>query len=76
MAGERRRAEGTETVDILTVLLAGTICTVLATGAWKARILDEGGAISAFLIGFVQQIPFSLQEAFLELLSLLLLLAV
>jgi uncharacterized protein (TIGR00297 family) len=35
------------------VLVAGAICTVLALGAWKAHILDEGGAISAFLIGFV-----------------------
>jgi uncharacterized protein (TIGR00297 family) len=40
-------------VDMLIVLVAGAICTVLALGAWKAHILDEGGAISAFLIGFV-----------------------
>jgi uncharacterized protein (TIGR00297 family) len=40
-------------VDILIVLVAAAVCTVLAVGAWKARILDEGGAISAFLIGFV-----------------------
>jgi uncharacterized protein (TIGR00297 family) len=40
-------------VDILIVLLAGALCTILATGAWKAHILDEGGAVSAFLIGFV-----------------------
>jgi uncharacterized protein (TIGR00297 family) len=40
-------------VDVLIVLVAGAICTVLALGAWKAHILDEGGAISAFLIGFV-----------------------
>ena len=39
-------------MDILIVLVAGAICTVLALGAWKAHILDEGGAISAFLIGF------------------------
>jgi uncharacterized protein (TIGR00297 family) len=36
---------------MLIVLVAGAICTVLALGAWKAHILDEGGAISAFLIG-------------------------
>ena len=40
-------------MDMLIVLVAGAICTVLALGAWKAHILDEGGAISAFLIGFV-----------------------
>jgi uncharacterized protein (TIGR00297 family) len=40
-------------VDLLIVLVAGAVCTVLALGAWKAHILDEGGAISAFLIGFV-----------------------
>ena len=40
-------------MDILIVLVAGATCTVLALGAWKAHILDEGGAISAFLIGFV-----------------------
>ena len=40
-------------MDVLIVLVAGAICTVLALGAWKAHILDEGGAISAFLIGFV-----------------------
>jgi len=38
---------------MMIVLIAGAICTVLALGAWKAHILDEGGAISAFLIGFV-----------------------
>ena len=40
-------------MDILIVLVAGAICTVLALGAWKAHILDEGGTISAFLIVFV-----------------------
>lgn len=40
-------------MDMMIVLIAGAICTVLALGAWKAHILDEGGAISAFLIGFV-----------------------
>ena len=40
-------------MDTLIVLIAGAICTVLAVGAWKAHILDGGGAISAFLIGFV-----------------------
>lgn len=40
-------------MDMRIVLVAGAICTVLALGAWKAHILDEGGAISAFLIGFV-----------------------
>lgn len=40
-------------MDPLIVLVAGAACTVLAMGAWKARILDEGGAISAFLIGFI-----------------------
>jgi uncharacterized protein (TIGR00297 family) len=40
-------------VDAFIVLIAGVLCTVLAVGAWKARILDQGGAISAFLIGFV-----------------------
>jgi uncharacterized protein (TIGR00297 family) len=40
-------------VDPLVVLVAGALCTALAVGAWKAHILDEGGATSAFLIGFV-----------------------
>jgi uncharacterized protein (TIGR00297 family) len=43
----------TETMDALTVLTGGALCTVLAVAAWKARILDRGGAISAFVIGFV-----------------------
>jgi uncharacterized protein (TIGR00297 family) len=42
-----------ETLDPLVVLAAGALCTVLAVGTWKAHILDEGGAISAFLIGFI-----------------------
>jgi uncharacterized protein (TIGR00297 family) len=40
-------------VDILIVFIAAAVCTLLAVGAWKARILDEGGGITAFLIGFV-----------------------
>jgi len=36
-----------------TVLVAGILCGALALGAWKARILDRWGAITAFLIGFV-----------------------
>ncbi len=43
----------TEMVDVTFVLVAGAICAALAVGAWRAHILDEGGAISAFLIGFV-----------------------
>ena len=39
-------------VDPAIVLVAGAICAALAIGAWKAHILDKGGAISAFLIGF------------------------
>ena len=39
-------------IDPLIVLIAGIICTALALGAWKGRILDSGGAITAFLIGF------------------------
>jgi uncharacterized protein (TIGR00297 family) len=39
-------------VDPAIVLLAGAVCAVLAIGAWRGNILDEGGAISAFLIGF------------------------
>ena len=42
-----------EMVDFTIVLIAGAICASLAAGAWRAHILDEGGAISAFLIGFV-----------------------
>jgi len=53
MAAQKKEQRETETVDMLIVLLAGALCTALATGAWKAHILDEGGAISAFLIGFV-----------------------
>jgi uncharacterized protein (TIGR00297 family) len=49
----KRTAKGAETVDPLVVPVAGGLCTALAVGAWKANILDEGGAISAFLIGFV-----------------------
>ena len=40
-------------VDPAIVLIAGAICVALAVGAWRAHILDEGGATSAFLIGFV-----------------------
>ncbi len=43
----------TEMVDFAIVLVAGAICAALAVGAWRTHILDEGGAISAFLIGFV-----------------------
>lgn len=39
--------------DPMIVLVAGVVCTALAVGAWKAHILDEWGAITAFLIGFV-----------------------
>jgi uncharacterized protein (TIGR00297 family) len=39
-------------IDPLIVLIAGIICAALALGAWKGRILDSGGAITAFLIGF------------------------
>ena len=39
-------------IDPLIVLIAGIICATLALGAWKGRILDSGGAITAFLIGF------------------------
>jgi uncharacterized protein (TIGR00297 family) len=35
------------------VVVGGVACTALAVGAWKAHILDEWGAITAFLIGFV-----------------------
>jgi uncharacterized protein (TIGR00297 family) len=43
----------TKMIDTLTVLIGGTVCTALALGAWRAHILDTGGAITAFLIGFV-----------------------
>jgi len=40
-------------IDAPTVLIAGIMCTALALGAWKSRILDQWGAVTAFLIGFV-----------------------
>jgi len=39
-------------IDAQTVVVAGILCGALALGAWKARILDRWGAITAFLIGF------------------------
>ena len=43
----------TEMVDPVIVPIAAAICAALAVGAWRVHILDGGGAISAFLIGFV-----------------------
>jgi uncharacterized protein (TIGR00297 family) len=40
-------------VDPVIAPIAGAICATLAIGTWRAHILDRGGAISAFLIGFV-----------------------
>jgi len=42
-----------EMLDPPTVLIAAIMCGALALGAWKGHILDAGGAVTAFLIGFV-----------------------
>ncbi len=37
----------------MTITIGGVICGALALGAWKAHILDAGGAVAALVIGFV-----------------------